>query len=170
VPKSPGISRIKSAVTLRKTGGSVSNKWLLQCGKVPILIFNAILTSTMTATCFKFWAALALCGLATTPASARFFTLGTGLMSCPEWVKAQPDLGASLINHAWIQGFLTAYSALQEDGDIRENLTAEQVFPWVDRYRAAHPLAKVAHATFALIYELEDRKKLPHVLGTLTLK
>ena len=42
--KSPGVSRIKSAVNLRKTDGSVSNKWLLQCSKVPILIFNGILT------------------------------------------------------------------------------------------------------------------------------
>jgi hypothetical protein len=44
VPKSPGVSRIKSAVNLRKTDGSVSNKWLLQCSKVPILIFNGIPT------------------------------------------------------------------------------------------------------------------------------
>jgi len=29
---------------LRKPDGSVSNKWLLHCSKVPILIFNGILT------------------------------------------------------------------------------------------------------------------------------
>jgi hypothetical protein len=59
--KSPGASRIKSAVNLRKTDGSVSNKWLLQCSKVSILIFNGILTGVFVEDHF-FWRTLVASG------------------------------------------------------------------------------------------------------------
>jgi hypothetical protein len=69
--KSPGVSRIKSAVNLRKTDGSVSNKWLLQCSKVPILIFNGILTTTLYYEGWEFF----------TPGEGHFNMLASGLLT-----------------------------------------------------------------------------------------
>ncbi len=83
---------------------------------------------------------------------------GLGTQSCGSWTAAKEEDGwMRIAYHAWVAGYLTAYSAWEEKGSgpVSDENTVEGALAWVDNYCQVSPLRSVADAAQIVIHAIK---------------
>ena len=109
--------------------------------------------------------ALVVTLLATSSASAQTPTLGSGAVSCTNWLKERlVNSRMSLIMHGWVLGYLSGASVMKqttgEDApDALRGVGANSILDWIDKYCSAHRSDELVQATVQLQAMLRQKAK-----------
>jgi len=91
--------------------------------------------------------------------AAKYQVFGFGLESCGAWLSAKETNSLDkTFYHAWIGGYLTAYSLWVEKGSGPVGkIDMPGARAWIDNYCRNNPLKDVAKAAQLLIYAIEAK-------------
>lgn len=79
-----------------------------------------------------------------------------GSPDCGEWV-AQSKTTLGSVHRAWLLGYLSGLNLGFRHKEILGNVSAPQIYLWMDNYCKAHPLNKVIDGGLDLSVELADK-------------
>jgi len=92
--------------------------------------------------------------------AAQYTIRGAGTKSCGSWTAAKEKDGWARVSyHAWVQGYLTAYSLWVEKGSgpVSAETDNDGALAWVDKYCQANPLNDVADAAQIVITAIKAK-------------